>query len=89
MIAEINRYVKSEIENLTEGQYITLKALIHAGYRGEREKIVNELIRAYGGESIVASALVEDFTLEFKGKKVRYWRIIPEYYRAVRRVIYE
>jgi hypothetical protein len=88
VIAEIEAYVRREIEKLTEGQKITLKALIFAGYRGEREELVKMLIEAFGGDGIKESPLVESFTYTFSGEEVRYWRILPEYYRAVRKIIF-
>ncbi len=89
MLKEIEEYVSGVIKNLSKGQIITLKALIHAGYRGEREKIVAELIKAYGGEKIETCELIESFTLQIENKKAEYFRILPEYYRAVRKVIFE
>jgi len=88
VIAEIEAYVRREIAKLSDAQKTTLKALIYAGYKGEREELVKALVKAFGGEGIEESPLVESFTYSFKGEEVRYWRILPEYYRAVRKVIF-
>ena len=82
---EIKKHVKKEIKKLGKKQKLTLKALLFAGYKGEREELILELLNLHGIKKPESSPLTESFILqEESGKKVKYYRIKPEYYRAVR-----
>lgn len=89
---EIRRYVRREIRKLNKNQRLTLRALLFAGYKGEREQLILELLKFYGLSKVENSSLIETFTLheetkESKSEKIRYYRIKPEYYRAVREIL--
>lgn len=87
---EIKKHVKREIKKLGKKQKLTLKALLFAGYKGEREELIIELLKLYGLRKIESSSLIEAFTMqEESGKKIKYYRIKPEYYRAVREILLE
>jgi len=86
LMAEIQRWVEKRLKDLDAHQLNTLKALVYAGYKGEREKLLIELLRALGEREISESPFVESFTSIFEdGAEERYWRIKPEFYRVVRR----
>ncbi|MEE8167839.1 MAG: hypothetical protein V3T58_03070 [Candidatus Hydrothermarchaeales archaeon] len=91
IIEEIEGYVKREIAKLSQSQLATLKALLFSGYKGERDYVLKELLKNMGREGISPSALTESFTSSFEGdvEEARYYRIKPEFYRAVRKELLE
>ncbi|MFQ6136574.1 MAG: hypothetical protein ACE5PM_05295 [Candidatus Hydrothermarchaeales archaeon] len=89
IIVEIDEYVKSKIKELNPSQIATLKALILAGYKGERDYVLKDLLKEIGEEDIAQSGLTETFEYSFENEKARYIRIKPEFFRAVRRYFYE
>ena len=90
MIQEIEAYVKRELGSMSPHQINTLKALLYSGYKGEREAVLLELLKTMGEERITSSPLAESFTSVFEGgAKAIYWRIKPEFYRAVRNHIFQ
>ncbi|RMF89892.1 MAG: hypothetical protein D6733_05300 [Methanobacteriota archaeon] len=89
-IGEINGYVREEIEALSTSQRKTLRALLYAGYKGEREEVLMGLLRLMGEDRISPSSLTESFVSSFEEEpEVVYWRIKPEFYRAVRKRLTE
>jgi len=89
MLDRIGAWVEEKMEGMSEAQLTTLKALLFAGYKGERDYVLTELLKALGGREIAHSELTEEFTYVADGKEVRYLRIIPEFYRAVRKRLLE
>lgn len=90
IIKEIEGYVEGEAEVMSTSQKTTLKALLYSGYKGEREHVLIELLKTMGEEEISPSPLVESFTSSFKDEpSVVYWRIKPEFYRAVRNKLFK
>jgi len=85
---EIKKHVKREIKRLGKKQKLTLKALLFAGYKGEQEELLLELLKLYGLRKPESSSLIETFTMQEEGgRKIKYYRIKPEYYRAVREIL--
>jgi len=84
-LAKIDEHVGNVLEHLDEGEVTTLRALLFFGYRGGREHVVKDLLRLMGIDEIKPSELTEDFQYVQEGERVRYIRIKPEYFRAVRR----
>jgi hypothetical protein len=89
IIKKIEDYVAATIDTLNSSQKKTLEALIFSGYRGEREEVLLRLLKSMGESKISQSELVESFTYTFEGDAVKYWRIKPEFYRAVRKLLAE
>ncbi len=89
MLEDIEKWVGKKLEGMSKAQLTTLKALLFAGYKGEREHVLIELLGALGEDKIAPSELMEEFTYIEQGKEVRYLRIIPEFYRAVRKSLME
>jgi|GEM_PF-2366605 len=87
MIDEIEKYVKNEFRKLTKKQKATLEALLFAGYKGEREQVLVKLLKLMKINKIEESTLIESFILANKTEKVKYYRIKPEYYRSVRKLL--
>ncbi len=82
---EIEKYARKEIAKMNKKQLTTLKALLFSGYKGERDYILKELLKHMGSDGITPSSLTESFTSAFEGKEAKYYRIKPEFYRAVRK----
>ena len=89
MLDEMDAWVEGKLKEMDEAQLTTLKALLFAGYRGERDYVLLELLKAMGEEKITPSELTEEFTYVEQGREVRYLRILPEFYRAVRKRLME
>jgi hypothetical protein len=84
MLEDIEEFVRAEIKKMTPAQLETLKALIYGGYKGERDYVLEGLLEG----QIEHSSLTETFEYIFEDEKVRYSRIKPEYYRAVRKELF-
>jgi hypothetical protein len=89
IMREIEEHVARVLESLSPSQKATLKALLFAGFRGERESLLLELLATMGEEEISPSELTETFTYSFEDEAVQYHRIKPEFYRAVRKRLLE
>jgi hypothetical protein len=90
IISAIQNHVEQEIKASKSSQIKTLKALIFSGYKGEREAVLLELLKTMGEDNLSPSPLIESFQSTFEDdKSVRYWRIKPEFYREVRRKIFQ
>jgi hypothetical protein len=85
MLDEIEKFVGAEIKKLDKAQLETLKALLYGGYKGERDYVLEELLEG----KIEHSPLTESFEYTFEDERVRYSRIKPEYYRAVRKMLFK
>ncbi len=86
---EIEAYVKSELKTMTKSQIQTLRALLLSGYRGERETLLVELLKTMDEDKITSSTVIESFISTFENKtSVKYWRIKPEFYRSVRKLLH-
>lgn len=81
----IERFVVKQIEVMSASQKATLKALLYSGYKGEREYVLLELLQSMGEKSVSESPLIESFTSTFTDGEEIYWRIRPEFYRALRK----
>ncbi|MFQ5800143.1 MAG: hypothetical protein ACE5HH_00285 [Candidatus Hydrothermarchaeales archaeon] len=86
---EIEEHVGKEMEAMTPSQIKTLKALLFSGYKGERELVLLELLRTMKEEKITSSSLVESFASTFEEDSATYWRIKPEFFRAVRKELFK
>ncbi len=89
MIREINEYVAAELKSSGPSQLTTLKALLFAGYKGERDYVLLELLKTMGVDEIAYSELTETFVYSFEGETAQYVRIRPEFFRAVRKQLFE
>lgn len=89
ILLEIDEYVASTIKTLSPQQVKTLRALLYAGYRGEREYVLLELLKCQGESAIAHSDLTESYTYKFENDKADYGRIKPEFYRSVRKHLSE
>jgi hypothetical protein len=89
ILNEIEIYVKKEITKMSPSQLQTLKALLFSGYKGEREIVLQELLRTMGEKGIHASQLTESFVSVFESSQATYWRIRPEFFRTVRKEIFK
>jgi hypothetical protein len=88
ILERIDEYVAATIKSLRPSQIATLRALLFAGYRGERDYILLELLKAKGESEIAHSDLTETYTYKFEKETAKYSRIKPEFFRAVRRHLY-
>ncbi len=85
---EIESYTRKQLKELNSGQLKTIEALLLAGYKGEREKVLERILQDMEEPGVQISPLIESFTYTHEdGEKARYWRIKPELYRAIRREI--
>ena len=89
ILEQIDGYVVQTLESLSPSQIATLKALLLAGYRGERGHILLELLKARDESEISHSDLTESYTYNLEKEIVDYSRIKPEFYRAVRKHLME
>lgn len=89
ILEQIDGYVAETIKTLRPEQNATLKALLLAGYRGERDYILLELLKARGEDKISHSALTETYTYNLEKETADYSRIKPEFYRSVRKHLME
>ncbi len=89
MMREINEYVATELESLGPSQLTTMKALLFAGYKGERDYVLLELLKTMGADEIAHSELTETFVYSFEGETAQYVRIKPEFFRGVRKQLFE
>lgn len=85
IMEQIDEYVAAAIESLSASQAATLRALLFAGYRGERDPILLELLKTMGENEISHSDLTESYTYAFENETAQYSRIKPEFFRAVRK----
>ncbi|MBU2559886.1 hypothetical protein KKA03_03235 [archaeon] len=85
ILQQIDEYVAATIKALSPEQAKTLKALLLAGYRGERDYILLELLKHEGASAIAHSGLTESFIYKFEHETADYSRIKPEFYRSVRK----
>ena len=85
MLVKIEEHVKVLLGQLDEDEMATLRALLLFGYRGGRDYVVKDLLKMMGCDEIKLSELTEEFQYIQDGETVRYVRIKPEYFRAVRR----
>jgi hypothetical protein len=88
ILEQIDEYVSGKIKNLSREQKATLRALLFAGYRGERDYILLELLKAKGVSEIAHSDLTESYTYKFDKETADYSRIKPEFFRAVRKRLF-
>ena len=85
---KINEFVALELKKISTKEIKTLQALLIAGYKGEREEILLGLLKLMEIDEVSPSSLTESFKSSFEdGTEARYWRIKPEFYRAVRQQI--
>ncbi len=89
ILKQIDEYVAATMESLSSSQIATLRALLFAGYRGERDNILLELLKTKGESEIVHSDLTESYTYKFEKETADYSRIKPEFFRAVRGHLYK
>jgi hypothetical protein len=85
ILEQIDEYVPEKIKSLNESQLATLRALLFAGYRGERDYILLELLKNRGESEITHSELTESYSYSFEKETAQYSRIKPEFFRAVRK----
>ncbi len=85
IIEDIQEYVKKEMAGMNQEQLSTLKALLYSGYKGERDYVLRALLESLSSDSIAPSSLTESFNSTFEDEEATYYRIKPEFYRAVRR----
>ena len=89
IIDDIEEHVKKQIRELNDSQITTLKALTIAGYKGERNYVLEELLKSMGEEGISNCDLVESFEYSYENETAIYTRIKPEFFRAVRKFLFE
>ena len=89
ILEQIDGYVNETLKSLSTSQIATLKSLLLAGYRGERDHILLELLKAMGEDKISHSALTESYTYNLEKETADYSRIKPEFYRSVRKHLME
>lgn len=89
ILEQIDGYVAEKIKDLSPSQIATLRALLFAGYRGERDYVLLELLKAKGESKIAHSDLTETYTYKFEKETAKYSRIKPEFFRAVRGHLYK
>jgi hypothetical protein len=89
IIQQIDEYVDATIKTLSSEQVKTLKALLLAGYRGERDYVLLELLKHIGESAIAHSDITESYTYKFENETADYSRIKPEFYRSVRKHLAE
>jgi hypothetical protein len=89
ILLEIDEYVAATIKTLSQEQVKTLRGLLFAGYRGEREYVLLELLKCQGESAISHSDLTESYTYAFENETAQYSRIKPEFYRSVRKHLTE
>ena len=89
ILKQIDEYVAATMESLSSSQVATLRGLLFAGYRGERDNILLELLKTKGEIEITHSALTESYTYKFEKETADYSRIKPEFFRAARKQLLE
>jgi hypothetical protein len=89
ILEQIDGYVVQTLKSLSPSQIATLKALLLAGYRGERDSILLELLKLRGESEISHSDLTESYTYNLEKETADYSRIRPEFYRSVRKHLTE
>jgi hypothetical protein len=89
ILEQIDGYVAETLKSLSPSQKTTLKALLLAGYRGERDSILLELLKSRGESEISHSDLTENYTYNLEKETADYSRIKPEFYRSVRKQLME
>jgi hypothetical protein len=88
MAGQIEEFVATKIKSLSPSQLATLKALLFAGYKGERDYVLLKLLETMGENKIAHSELTETFVYSFENETAQYSRIKPEFYRAVRKHLF-
>lgn len=88
MADQIEEYVATKIKSLSPSQLATLRALLYAGYKGERDYVLLELLKTMGSDEITHSELTESFVYSFENETAQYIRIKPEFFRAVRKHLF-
>jgi hypothetical protein len=89
MLEQIDEYVAAKLKDLSASQLATLGALLFAGYRGERDHVLLELLKSRGENEITHSELTESYSYSFEKETAQYSRIKPEFFRAVRKQLYK
>ncbi|MFQ5887805.1 MAG: hypothetical protein ACE5HY_03820 [Candidatus Hydrothermarchaeales archaeon] len=89
IIKYIDEYVKNRINELNSSQVTTLKALVLAGYKGERNYVLEDFLKSMGEEGISFCDLIESFEYSFEDETAVYTRIKPEFFRATRKHLFE
>ena len=89
ILEDIDEYVKNKIKELNTAQVATLKTLVLAGYKGERNYVLEDLLHSMGEEGISESDLIESFKYSIKDETAIYFRIKPEFFRAVRKYLFK
>ncbi len=89
ILEDIDEYVKNKIKELKTPQRTTLKILVLAGYKGERSYALENLLHSMGEKGISESGLIESFKYSIKDETAIYFRIKPEFFRAVRKYLFE
>ncbi len=89
ILEQIDVYVAETLKSLSPSQTATLTAMLFAGYRGERDYILLELLKARGEREIAHSDLTETYTYNLEKETADYSRIRPEFYRSVRKHLME
>lgn len=85
IMEQIDEYVAATIEGLSVSQLATLRALLFAGYRGERDFVLVQLLKTMKTDKIAHSELTESYTYNFENETAWYSRIKPEFFRIVRK----
>lgn len=88
MMEQIDEYVATRLKSLSSSQLATLRALLFAGYRGERDYVLLELLKTTEADEIAHSELTESYTYSFENETAQYSRIKPEFFRAVRKQLF-
>ncbi len=89
IIEDIDEYIKNRIKELKTPQLTTLKILVLTGYKGERNYVLEDLLHSMGEEEISESDLIESFKYSIKDETAIYFRIKPEFFRAVRKYLFK
>ncbi len=89
IIEDIDEYIKNRIKELKTPQLTTLKILVLTGYKGERNYVLEDLLHSMGEEGISESDLIESFKYSIKDETAIYFRIKPEFFRAVRKYLFK
>ena len=88
--SQISAYVGKELKQLSTNELKTIHALLYSGYKGEREEVLLGLLKLMELDEVFPSSLTESFKSSFEdGTEAVYWRIKPEFYRAVRHQLKE
>jgi len=89
ILEDIDEHVKNKIKELKTPQLTTLKILVLAGYKGERNYVLEGLLHSRGEEGISESDLIESFKYSLNDETAIYFRIKPEFFRAVRKYLFK